>query len=33
MMAATDRGSVFKRNIDTQGTMTKENPMVKPTSP
>jgi len=32
-MAATDRGGVFKRNLDSQGTLTKENPLGKPTSP
>ena len=32
-MMATDRGGVFKRNIESQGTLTKENPVVKPTSP
>jgi hypothetical protein len=32
-MAATDRGGVFKRNLETQGTLTKENPIAKPTSP
>jgi hypothetical protein len=32
-MMATDRGGVFKRNIESQGTLTKENPLVKPTSP
>jgi hypothetical protein len=30
-MMATDRGGVFKRNIESQGTISKENP--KPTSP
>lgn len=36
MMAATDRGGVFKRNLESQGTLTKENPLggvIKPTSP
>lgn len=34
-MAATDRGGVFKRNIESQGALTKENPLGinKPTSP
>lgn len=30
-MMSTDRGGVFKRNVESQGTLTKENP--KPTSP
>ena len=32
-MAATDRGGVFKRGLESQGTLTKENSGGKPTSP
>ena len=32
-MAATDRGGAFKRNVESQGTLSKENPLIKPTSP
>jgi hypothetical protein len=32
-MASTDRGGVFKRGLESQGTITKDNPLGKPTSP
>ena len=32
-MTATDRGAGFKRGLESQGTLTKENPLGKPTSP
>ncbi|CDW76958.1 protein kinase domain protein [Stylonychia lemnae] len=33
VMAATDRGGVFKRNLDSQGALTKDTQINKPTSP